>query len=168
MNNEELKKKILEIFEKAIGDWYEKDDGLFAEGYTPEEGDNRLKAFMADALIAAGIGDVSELKNHRVIAEYSLIPEDDNAYALPNIPPTVKQFYSGEEVEQIVKEREEYKHRAARAERALCNALNDDSCYFCNKKSPCECEHRDWGSKECITVLLRQAEKELAEEGKDE
>lgn len=55
MTNDELKKKILEIFEKAIGDWYEKDDGLFAEGYTPEEGDNRLKAFMADALIAAGI-----------------------------------------------------------------------------------------------------------------
>lgn len=57
MTNDELKKKILEIFEKAIGDWYEKDDGLFAEGYTPEEGDNRLKAFMADALIAAGISD---------------------------------------------------------------------------------------------------------------
>lgn len=53
--NDELKKKILEIFEKAIGDWYEKDDGLFAEGYTPEEGDNRLKAFMADALIEAGL-----------------------------------------------------------------------------------------------------------------
>lgn len=55
MTNDELKKKILEIFEKAIGDWYEKDDGLFAEGYTPEEGDNRLKAFMADALIEAGL-----------------------------------------------------------------------------------------------------------------
>ena len=55
MNNDELKKKIVEIFEKAIGDWYEKDDGLFAEGYTPEEVDNRLKAFMADALIAAGL-----------------------------------------------------------------------------------------------------------------
>lgn len=55
MTNDELKKKILEIFEKAIGDWYEKDDGLFAEGYTPEEGDNRLKAFMADALIVAGL-----------------------------------------------------------------------------------------------------------------
>lgn len=60
MTNEELKKKILEIFDKAIGDWYEKDDGLFADGYTPEEGDNRFKAFIADALIAAGIGDVKE------------------------------------------------------------------------------------------------------------
>lgn len=98
---------------------------------------------LADALIAAGIGDVSELKKHRVVVEKSLIPEDDNAYVLPNISPTVKQLYSGEEVEQIVKEREElkdelrskveyiheqdevikeYKHRAARAERALENA----------------------------------------------
>ena len=62
MKNEELKKKILEIFDKAIGDWYEKDDGLFADGYTPEEGDNRFKAFIADALIAAGIGDVKEVE----------------------------------------------------------------------------------------------------------
>lgn len=93
--------------------------------------------------------------------------EDDNAYILPNIPSTVKQLYNSEEVEKIAKEREEYKHRAEIAEKALCNALNDDSCYFCNKKSPCECEHRDWGSKECITVLLRQAEKELAEEEKN-
>ena len=74
-------------------------------------------AELADALIAAGIGDVSELKKHRVVVEKSLIPEDDNAYVLPNIPPTVKQLYSGEEVEQIVKEREEYKHRAEVAEK---------------------------------------------------
>lgn len=127
---------------------------------------------LADALIAAGIGDV---KRHRVF-----VSKDGKE---------VKQFYSGEEVENILKERnelkvelrdkvdyiheqdeviKEYKHRAQVAERALCNALNDDSCYFCNKKSPCECEHRDWGSKECITVLLRQAEKELAEEGDDD
>lgn len=67
-------------------------------------------------------------------------------------------------LEAQAKKTEEAEHRAEVAERALCNALNDDSCYFCNKKSPCECEHRDWGSKECITVLLRQAEKELQEE----
>lgn len=78
----------------------------------------------ADALIEARIGDVSELKNHRLIAEYSLIPEDDNAYVLPNTPIRVKQLYSGEEVEQIVKERDEYKHRAEVAERA-CRIATD-------------------------------------------
>ena len=60
MTNEELKKKIVEILDQATGDWYEKDDGLFAEGYTPEEGDNRFKGFIADALIAAGIGFIGE------------------------------------------------------------------------------------------------------------
>ena len=75
MTNDELKKKILEIFEKAIGDWYEKDDGLFAEGYTPEEGDNRLKAFMADALIAAGIGDIREAEHRAARAERALRDE---------------------------------------------------------------------------------------------
>ena len=171
MTNEELKKKIAQIIADYFCSQRNEHKNLW--------GDNRLcyskmnfaecerVAKCVDALIAAGIGDVSELKKHRVVVEKSLIPEEDNAYALPNIPPTVKQLYSGEEVEQIVKERDEYKHRAEVAERALCNALNDDSCYFCNKKSPCECEHRDWGSKECITVLLRQAEKELAEEGKE-
>ena len=58
-----------------------------------------LKA--ADALIAAGIGDVTEWKEraekHRVIA-------------LPG--GRIKQLYSNEEVEQIAKERDELKERA--------------------------------------------------------
>lgn len=127
MTNEELKKKICDIiapYVSAYGD------------------DERI----ADALIAAGIGDVSELKKHRVVVEKSLIPEDDNAYVLPNIPPTVKQLYSGEEVEQIVKEREEYKHRAEVAERALKIATElGELC------APVE-------------DYIKQAEKELAEE----
>ena len=56
---------------------------------------------LADALIAAGIGD---LKEHRIFAG-----KDGS----------IKQLYSGEEVEQIVKERDEYKHRAEVAEREL-------------------------------------------------
>ena len=60
MTNDELKKKIIGILDQATGDWHEKDDGLFAEGYTPEEGDNRFKAFIADALIKAGIVDKSD------------------------------------------------------------------------------------------------------------
>lgn len=128
---------------------------------------------IANALIAAGIGDVSELKKHRVVVEKSLIPEDDNAYVLPNIPPTVKQLYSGEEVEQIVKEREEYKHRAARAERALKNACEDvkETVSFLIELServddlhvegylPEESEPK---------AYINRAEKELAEEKKDD
>lgn len=137
----------------------------------------------ADALIAAQIGDVSELKNHRLIAEYSLIPEDGNSYVLPNTPLRVKQLYSGEEVENIVKERnelkvelrdkvdyiheqdeviKEYKHRAEVAERALllacANVVKD--------------EKDDVDIELLVRVVydkyLKQAEKELAEEGKGE
>ena len=105
---------------------------------------------LADALSAAGIGDV---KRHRVF-----VSKDGTE---------IKQLYSGEEVERIAKERDEYKHRTEVAERALKNALNNDTCYFCNEKISCRCEHRDWGSDECIKSLLQQAEKELEEEGKE-
>ena len=62
MTNEELKKKIINLLDEATGSWYEDEDGMFAEGYSAEEGDNRFKAHVADALIAAGIGDVKEEK----------------------------------------------------------------------------------------------------------
>lgn len=119
-------------------------------------------AELADALIAAGIGDVSELKKHRVVVEKSLIPEDDNAYVLPNIPPTVKQLYSGEEVEQIVKEREEYKHRAEVAERALKKLA---SFFAHNAKFLKDEREKERYQKTIFDDWINQAEEELAEEG---
>lgn len=140
---------------------------------------------IADALIAAGIGDVSKLKNHRVIAEYSLVPDDDNPYIIPNVPLRVTQLYSGEEVEKIVKERKElkdelrskveyiheqdevvkeYKHRAARAEKALNSA-----CFILAKNYYVDGKE-DWAKRgaECATFYREQAERELAEEGKND
>lgn len=126
MTNEELKKKICDIiapYVSAYGD------------------DERI----ADALIVAGIGDVSELKKHRV-----QIMKDG----------TIQQFYSGKEVEQIVKERDEYKHRAEVTERALmtvCTNVVKD-------------EEDDLAVEPRANVLykayLKQAEKEFAEERK--
>ena len=127
MTNEELKEKICDIiapYVSAYGD------------------DERI----ADALIAAGIGDVSELKKHRVIVEQSPVPTDDNCYILPNTSPIIKQLYSGKEVEQIAKERDEYKHRAEVAERAL--QIADELGELCGRKED----------------YVQQAEKELAEE----
>lgn len=187
MTNEELKKKIAQIIADYFcpqGNEHKKlwgDDRLcyskmnFAECECVTE--------CVDALIAAGIGDVSELKKHRVVVEKSLIPEEDNAYVLPNIPPTVKQLYSGEEVEKIVKEREEYKHRAEVAERALDKAtelaytyrtendtLSCSSCSFfdsifdrCKERGLYEDCSKRWKEE-----LLQQAEKELAEEKKSD
>lgn len=148
MTNEELKKKIQAIIlnTEITGVSIRSIVG----GYSAAES-------IADALISAGIGDVSELKKHRVVVEKSLIPEDDNAYVLPNIPPTVKQLYSGEEVEQIVKERDEYKHRAEVAERALqyaCKSILKD-------RNDTERRVRAY-----FNAYLERAEKELAEERK--
>ena len=142
MTNEELKKKITDV--------------LFITGQSNDKYsdgkrfivDEEMADKLADALIAAGICDMSELEAKR--EELRLASE-----------------YYANEMHGAEKRIKRAERRAEIAEKALCNALNDDSCYFCNKKSPCECEHRDWGSKECITVLLRQAEKELAE-GKDD
>ena len=111
---------------------------------------------LADALIAAGIGDVSELKKHRVVVEKSLIPEDGNSYVLPNRPLRITQLYSGEEVEQIVKERDEYKHRAQVAERAARDLI----AYYCGYTIQSDIDSS-------LRVALQQAEKELAEENKE-
>ena len=159
MTNDELKKKIAQIIADYFCPQRNEHKNLW--------GDDRLcyskmnfaecewVAECTDALIAAGIGDVSDLKNHRVVAEYSLIPEDGNAYVLPNTPIRVKQLYSGEEVEQIVKERSEYKRRAERAEKELRDALEVLIGEF--GRGPLEEE---------VKSSLEQAEKELAEERK--
>ena len=111
MTNDELKKKIAQI----IADYF------WPQGNRHKVlwGDDRLcysKMNFAecewvtectDALIAAGIGDVSCLREHRVIAEYSLVPDDDNPYIIPFVPFVplrVTQLYSGEEVEKMAKE----------------------------------------------------------------
>lgn len=137
MKNEEIKKKIVEILCKV---WIE------TVPFTAE----RKFEHAADALIAAGIGDVSGLKNHRLIAEYSLIPEDGNSYVLPNTPLRVKQLYSGEEVERIAKERDEYKHRAEVAERAARDLI----AYYCSYTIQSDIDSG-------LRVALQQAEKEL-------
>ena len=139
MTEQEFRDKIAKIIEN---------DHCIRADYSDCEGCEYKNCFsckpyrLADALIAAGL---TFDKTKAILAERA------NSKTLIQ----KAQYY------------DQMKHRAEVAERALCNALNDDSCYFCNKKSPCECEHRDWGSKECITVLLRQAEQELAEEGKE-
>ena len=135
MNNDELKKKIVEIIINAI--WKDAEADY-------DSTDETEAGSIADALIAAGIGDVSEykekLKLHRVF-----VRKDGG---------DIKVLYGNNEVDEIVKERNEYKHRAEKAESALMNAVkvivdaceaNPNYAYFYNK-------------------FLQQAEKELQEE----
>lgn len=122
--------------------------------------------YFADALIAAGIGDV---KRHRVF-----VSKDGKE---------VKQFYSGEEVENILKERnelkvelrdkvdyiheqdeviKEYKHRAEVAERALLRACKVNT-IFAEPDVP-----NILAERVLYEFYIRQSEKELAEESKDD
>lgn len=73
-------------------------------------------AELADALIAAGLTFGNK---HRVLVENAPIPTDyigNEWFLIPNTPPTIKQLYGDEEVEQIVKERDTYKRALKLAE----------------------------------------------------
>lgn len=132
MTNDELKKKIVEILCKV---WLEP---------VPCTAERKFE-HIADALIAAGIGDVSKWKAyakvHRIV-----ITKDDK----------IKQLYSDEEVDKIVIERAEYKHRAEVAERALqyaCKSILKD-------RNDTERRVRAY-----FNAYLERTEKELTEEG---
>ena len=152
MNNDELKKKIVEILEETEHEWTEDKNGYISQIFYDK---------LADALIAAGIGDVSELKKHRM-----LVMKDG----------TIQQLYSGEEVEQIVNERDEYKHRAEVAEDELARhklALRIAGDKFinevCNMRAEDISDKCDYKCDTCFyDYYLQQAEKELQEERKDE
>lgn len=102
---------------------------------------------IADRLIAAEIGDVSEYKKHRVFIEKIPVISNAELFVIPEEAPQIIQLYGAEEVENIVKERDEYKQRIRLAERALFRAC---------------------GSSQRMLVFLQQAEKELQDEKKDE
>ena len=84
MTNEELKKKIVEILNDVTTEPMIYKGRYLGDTQMPELKINAI----ADALIAAGIGDVKE---HRIFAG-----KDGS----------IKQLYSEEEVEKIVKERD--------------------------------------------------------------
>lgn len=151
MTNEELKKKIEGILQEEI-------EYVVVCGSSVK---NVCIEHIADALIAAGIGD---LKEHRIFAG-----KDGS----------IKQLYSGEEVEKIVKERKElkdelrskveyiheqdevvkeYKHRAQVAE-------NELKLY----KLAVKIWQERYSDIRCFNfnIALRQAERELAEEEKE-
>lgn len=111
-------------------------------------------AELADTLIAAGIGDVSEykekLKLHRVF-----VRKDGG---------DIKVLYGNNEVDEIVKERNEYKHRAEVAEKAFSNCL-ENFLKFQYEKNCCLLDK--FFLEEVNKKCLQQAEKELAEGKKD-
>ena len=153
MNREELKKKIADI---VLGvEW----TGCLGNTYHISGGMSVANA-IADALIKAGIGDVTEWKEKAKKHRVQVLPDG-----------TIKQLYSDEEVEDIARQRNEYKHRAEVAERALQKFAEYITCYDCPFFSDCDSSEKMEDlihSNYCFAEYLRQAEKELAEERKDE
>lgn len=155
MNNEELKKKIAQIIADYFcpqGNEHKKlwgDDRLcyskmnFAECEWVTE--------CTDALIAAGIGDVKEAE------------AEANRYEM---------LYKLQNRDMALAERRAHdaEHRAEVAERALYNACCEQNKHWCVQcDSFAEC---DTSNEMCIEAkkhaeeLIKQVEKELAEEGK--
>lgn len=112
----------------------------------------------ADALIAAGIGDVTE---HKKIIRH--LNTDVVAYRALSKANTLEQIIEGQK--SLI---DEYKHRAEVAEKALklaseCDELSDA---FCEARGGEDCDFR---CNICLyNYFLQQAERELAEERKDE
>lgn len=129
MNNDELKKKIAEII---------------LQGVHAEPLDNSMAIEIADALIAAGIGDVKENENRARAAEFAAKTVTDKA----------------------IRKYKEMKHRAEVAERAL------DLCETAYILALNGREHEGISQQAIVSDLgvhgffMQQAEKELSEEGK--
>lgn len=109
---------------------------------------------IADALIAANIGDVSEWKDKAKRHRVQVLPDG-----------TIKQLYNDEEVEEIAHQRDEYKHRAEVAEKEREEYRNSNQIVL----RGIEIIKRNI-LRYCATdfpTILQQAEKELQEERKD-
>lgn len=133
MNNEELKKKIVEIVNDGI--IHGEDNFGVPTSKTIEN--------IADALIAAGIGDVWEITEK---AEKAIV--------------------------SLIKQNKDVEHRAARAEKALRIFAKNCSCADCPFFRDCDIvpgvEDVEGDFSGCFDMYLAIAEKELAEEGKDD
>ena len=130
MTNEELKKKIVEILEETEPEWTEDKNGYILQIFYSK---------LADALIAAGIGDVWEITEK---AEKAIV--------------------------SLIKQNKDVKHRAKVAERALCNACKDikDICEYLVKIGGTGVITIESYAPEQSepSAYIDRAEKELAEE----
>ena len=113
--------------------------------------------FVADALIAANIGDVTEWREKVECAKRIL-----QISTLPNGTTDLSYFeYKGERIQDIARQRDEYKHRAEIAERALENIIKQ---YWCDERGCNECEEKQGCIEGIRSRYIQQAEREIEEE----
>lgn len=150
MNNEELKKKIIEILEETEYEWTEEKKGYILQIFYDK---------LADALIAAGIGDVKDLQ------------VQVDSLEITNI--ALQAGYDDAEKDRLywVDKYKEAEHRAEVAEMALKKFAENITCEDCPFFSDCASSEKMedlMHSNYCFAEYLKQAEKELAEEEKDD
>ena len=150
MTNEELKKKIVEILVNCKSDECAID--LCSECTGNPCISNCREKEQADALILAGIGDVKDVE------------AEANRYEM---------LYKLQNRDMALAERRAHdaEHRAEVAERALNKFAENVTCEDCPFFSDCSSSEKMKDSVHqnyCFAEYLRQAEKELAEEGKDD
>ena len=149
MTNDELKKKISDIIQKAGNDYgkffrQELEDAFHkgAKHFGNRDCSMTFYDYIADALIAAGIGDVETVQKIAASATAMAVLEAAKA-----------------------------ERRAELAERALNKFAENVTCEDCPFFSDCSSleKMKDFiHSNYCFAEYLRQAEKELAEERKDD
>ena len=142
MNNEELKKKLI----KSIRQGFANADCRNPYTNVPYPYFDLQIFCIADALIAAGIGDVREYESLKIELRQKV-----------------------DYIHELWEVKEDYKHRAEVAERALKICLIDNlHCYECDIGFDGKCKGTDKDKEKCamleIDDYIQQAEEELAEE----
>lgn len=138
MTEQELHEKLTDILQMKLQELPLKPLGIIYK---------EAAEYLAVALIAAGIGDVSELQK-----------ECDSKEEAYNRCYFYYKYWKNKA--------KDFKHSARKA---IADILCEDSCYFCNKRNNgCDVQCHEFATKECIDRILMLAKKELQEERKDD
>lgn len=137
MTNEELRTKIVEILEETEYEWTEEKNGYILQIFYDK---------LADALIAAGIGDVSSEKAMRELAE-AFYREKCAEYDLLN--------YQMQKSEYRIAEAKHHVEVAEMALKIVCRMQENLNILV---------DGKPWTKEEIYNRYIEQAEKELAEE----
>lgn len=151
MTEQELREKIARIIAKHLCKNRYSHFQLYGDSANCYSRENFAEceaiADTVDALIAAGIGDVSKWKDKATAAEL------------------VAQAAANTAIERI----EEWKHRAEVWKQATKDMIDTDICFGCHARATGICfkQGPNPGTDECMNAIYKQAEKELQEERKD-
>lgn len=169
MTDEEMKKKIVEIIINAI--WKDAEADY-------DSTDETEAGSIAEALIAAGIGDVNKFADTLAskIPCHSYYYGDSIVSAIYVLkegreikdvkPVNISEFL----VDELRRKLKEAEHRAEVAERALQKFAENITCEDCPFSSDCASPEKMEDlihSNYCFAEYLKQAEKELTEEEKE-